>query len=72
MPCPFLTRLSQNYVKSYAPVLLKMYGSQCPVVSRTINHMASSDEIKGNNIILYTCSFCSTRIFVTNLLGIWL
>lgn len=39
MPCPFLTRLSANYVRNYAPVLLKTYGSQCPVVSRTISSM---------------------------------
>lgn len=37
MPCPFLTRLSATYVRNYAPVLLKTYGDQCPVVSRTIS-----------------------------------
>lgn len=36
MPCPFLTRLGTNYVRNYAPSLLKTYGSQCPVVSRAI------------------------------------
>lgn len=39
MPCPFLTRLSANYVRNYAPILLKTYGSQCPVVSRTISSL---------------------------------
>lgn len=34
MPCPFLTRLTQSYVRSYGPVLLKAYGSQCPVMSK--------------------------------------
>lgn len=37
MPCPFLTRLSTSYVRNYAPALLKAYGSQCPVVARTIS-----------------------------------
>lgn len=36
MPCPFLTRLGTNYVRNYAPTLLKTYGPQCPVVSRAI------------------------------------
>uniref|UniRef100_U5EVJ4 5-aminolevulinate synthase n=1 Tax=Corethrella appendiculata TaxID=1370023 RepID=U5EVJ4_9DIPT len=36
MPCPFLTRLSANYVRNYGPVLLKTYGHQCPVVTRAI------------------------------------
>lgn len=37
MPCPFLTRLSTNYVRNYASTLLKTYGNQCPVVSRSIS-----------------------------------
>ncbi|CAG9759262.1 unnamed protein product [Ceutorhynchus assimilis] len=48
MPCPFLTRLSQNYVKNYAPVLIKMYGNQCPVISRSITQMASNNEVQEN------------------------
>lgn len=43
MPCPFLTRLSSNYVRNYAPVLLKTYGAQCPVVQRTIASMPPTD-----------------------------
>lgn len=39
MPCPFLTRLSANYVRNYAPVLLKTYGNQCPVVTRAISSL---------------------------------
>lgn len=46
MPCPFLTRLSQNYVRNYAPILLKMYGSQCPVISR--NMSTQSDNLQSN------------------------
>lgn len=41
MPCPFLTRLSTNYVRNYAPALLKAYGNQCPVVSRSISSLQS-------------------------------
>lgn len=44
MPCPFLTRLSANYVRNYAPVLLKTYGNQCPVVSRTISTLQSKSS----------------------------
>ncbi|EFA03355.2 5-aminolevulinate synthase, erythroid-specific, mitochondrial isoform X2 [Tribolium castaneum] len=43
MPCPFLTRLSQNYVKNYGTLLLKMYGNQCPVVSSTMSTIAGED-----------------------------
>lgn len=39
MPCPFLTRLSANYVRNYAPALLKTYGNQCPVVTRAISQL---------------------------------
>jgi 5-aminolevulinate synthase len=39
MPCPFLTRLSANYVRNYAPILLKTYGNQCPVVTRAISQI---------------------------------
>ncbi|KAK4878274.1 hypothetical protein RN001_010780 [Aquatica leii] len=37
MPCPFLTKLSTNYVHNYAPELVKMYGKHCPVMSRTFS-----------------------------------
>lgn len=39
MPCPFLSRLNANYVRNYAPSLLKVYGHQCPVVTRAITSM---------------------------------
>lgn len=42
MPCPFLTRLNANYVRNYAPTLLKAYGHQCPVVQRTISTLQSN------------------------------
>ncbi|KAK5638349.1 hypothetical protein RI129_012644 [Pyrocoelia pectoralis] len=43
MPCPFLTKLSSNYVHNYAPELLKMYGKHCPVMSRTLNSWLGSE-----------------------------
>ncbi|KAL3290223.1 hypothetical protein HHI36_023582 [Cryptolaemus montrouzieri] len=46
MPCPFLTRLGQNYVKSYAPLLVKTYGNQCPIISRTLNDMKTETDQK--------------------------
>lgn len=54
MPCPFLARLSSNYVKNYAPILLKAYGNQCPVVSRAVSslqggHPGNPTEVEGAN-----------------------
>lgn len=42
MPCPFLTRLSSTYVRNYAPILLKTYGNQCPVVTRAISQLQNA------------------------------
>lgn len=46
MPCPFLTRLGTNYVRNYAPSLLKTYGNQCPVVSRAITTLQTPPPTK--------------------------
>lgn len=43
MACPFLSRLSQNYVKNYANSLLNVYGSQCPVVLRYVHGIGEFD-----------------------------
>ncbi|XP_055642485.1 5-aminolevulinate synthase, erythroid-specific, mitochondrial isoform X1 [Toxorhynchites rutilus septentrionalis] len=50
MPCPFLTRLSTSYVRNYAPALLKAYGSQCPVVARTISTL-QNPPLAGESMI---------------------
>ncbi|KAG5680152.1 hypothetical protein PVAND_009677 [Polypedilum vanderplanki] len=42
MPCPFLTRLSSTYVRNYAPILMKTYGNQCPVVARAISQLQNA------------------------------
>ncbi|XP_058447324.1 5-aminolevulinate synthase, non-specific, mitochondrial isoform X2 [Malaya genurostris] len=47
MPCPFLTRLSTSYVRNYGPALLKAYGSQCPVVARTISTLQQNPPTAG-------------------------
>uniref|UniRef100_A0A1Y1JX71 5-aminolevulinate synthase n=2 Tax=Photinus pyralis TaxID=7054 RepID=A0A1Y1JX71_PHOPY len=43
MPCPFLAKLSSNYVHNYAPELVKMYGKHCPVMSRTLSSWLGSE-----------------------------
>ncbi|XP_065166470.1 5-aminolevulinate synthase, erythroid-specific, mitochondrial [Atheta coriaria] len=53
MPCPFLTKLTQSYVRNYGPTLLKTFGSQCPVMSRTMNSMPSgpSQEVVEQSVV---------------------
>ena len=53
MPCPFLTRLPSNFVKSYASPLMKQYVEQCPflgsnrgIVSSVIH---STDQDKNSS-----------------------
>ncbi|KAJ8949126.1 hypothetical protein NQ318_012874 [Aromia moschata] len=58
MPCPFLTRLSPSYVKNYAPVLLKMYGSQCPVISRNLNNMVNNETAEIQDPQVKTTNSC--------------
>ncbi|CAH1103577.1 unnamed protein product [Psylliodes chrysocephalus] len=53
MSCPFLTKLSQSYVKNYASVLIKMYGNQCPVISRSMNNTANNLEVKSQDVFVY-------------------
>ncbi|XP_017771524.1 PREDICTED: 5-aminolevulinate synthase, erythroid-specific, mitochondrial-like isoform X2 [Nicrophorus vespilloides] len=59
MPCPFLTKLTTAYVRNYAPTLLKMYGSQCPVMSQSMSSMASaSKELEEpDNSVTKKCPF---------------
>lgn len=48
MPCPFLTRLNANYVRNYAPTLLKAYGHNCPAVARTISTMQQQQQTESS------------------------
>lgn len=52
MPCPFLSRLSATYVRNYAEPLLQTYGSQCPVIARSIFSNpadASASQVTGGS-----------------------
>ncbi|XP_029156554.1 5-aminolevulinate synthase, erythroid-specific, mitochondrial [Nylanderia fulva] len=44
MPCPFLTRLSTNYVRNYGSSLIMNYRQHCPVMSRLFSTMSESEE----------------------------
>lgn len=44
MPCPFLTRLSGNYVRNYGTSVIMNYRQHCPVMSRMSNTLAESAE----------------------------
>ncbi|XP_036140270.1 5-aminolevulinate synthase, erythroid-specific, mitochondrial [Monomorium pharaonis] len=44
MPCPFLTRLSANYVRNYGSSLITNYRQHCPVMSKLFSTMAESEE----------------------------
>ncbi|XP_024942952.1 5-aminolevulinate synthase, erythroid-specific, mitochondrial isoform X2 [Cephus cinctus] len=42
MPCPFLTRLSANYVRNYGTSVIMNYRQHCPVMSRLSSSLAQS------------------------------
>lgn len=44
MPCPFLTRLSANYVRNYGTSVIMNYRQHCPVMSRLASTLAESSE----------------------------
>ncbi|XP_011312469.1 5-aminolevulinate synthase, erythroid-specific, mitochondrial [Fopius arisanus] len=44
MPCPFLTRLSANYVRNYGASLLMNYRQHCPVMSRASGSLSETAE----------------------------
>lgn len=43
MPCPFLTRLSANYVRNYGSSLIMNYRQHCPILSRLFSSMSESE-----------------------------
>lgn len=57
MQCPFLTRLSTNYVRNYGASLLKNYANQCPVASRVISNIANNAETVTEGILNQTRLF---------------
>uniref|UniRef100_A0A8D8WQU5 5-aminolevulinate synthase n=1 Tax=Cacopsylla melanoneura TaxID=428564 RepID=A0A8D8WQU5_9HEMI len=50
MPCPFLTRLSNSYVRNYGSSLAKLHGQHCPVMSRMIGTTVPSDSTANQNL----------------------
>ncbi|CAG9764522.1 unnamed protein product [Ceutorhynchus assimilis] len=57
MPCPFLTRISQNYGKNYATVLKQMYGNQCPMLSRSTQTDSKSEAQENLRGATWKCPF---------------
>lgn len=49
MPCPFLTRLSANYVRNYGSSLITNYRQHCPVMSRLFSTVAESEDLEAQS-----------------------
>ncbi|XP_034948765.1 5-aminolevulinate synthase, erythroid-specific, mitochondrial [Chelonus insularis] len=58
MPCPFLTRLSANYVRNYSASLLTNYRQYCPVMSRLSSTSVETEEF-GKTSPIKKCPFLS-------------
>ena len=48
MPCPFLARLSPNYIRNYGPFIIINFPQHCPIMSR----MASSSPVVTDSPIM--------------------
>ncbi|EFN65872.1 5-aminolevulinate synthase, erythroid-specific, mitochondrial [Camponotus floridanus] len=59
MPCPFLTRLSANYVRNYGSSLIMNYRQHCPILSRLFSSMSESEEQPIPKPIQSQCPFLS-------------
>jgi len=46
MSCPFLTRLSANYIRNYGSSLILNYRQYCPIMSRLFNTIIESENPK--------------------------
>lgn len=46
MPCPFLTRLSANYIRNYGSSVIMKYRQLCPVMSQLFSTQAESTEVQ--------------------------
>ncbi|XP_057323457.1 5-aminolevulinate synthase, non-specific, mitochondrial isoform X1 [Microplitis mediator] len=57
MPCPFLTRLSANYVRNYSTSLITNYRQYCPVMSRLSSTAAETEEIRKSIASITQCPF---------------
>ena len=59
MPCPFLTRLSANYVRNYGASLILNYRQHCPVMSRLSSTMSEEPQPKTEEPLANKCPFLS-------------
>lgn len=57
MTCPFMSKLPTTYIKNYVSGLLKTYGQSCPVMSRFINGVPSTDLMNEQTNIKKKCPF---------------
>ncbi|CAB0039023.1 unnamed protein product [Trichogramma brassicae] len=44
MPCPFLARISPNFVRNHGTSLIMNYKQHCPVMSKIVNNVTYSSE----------------------------
>lgn len=56
MSCPFLTRLSSNYVRNYGTSVIMNYRKHCPVMSRL---SSTNVDINDNKPLINQCPFLS-------------
>ncbi|KAK0086507.1 hypothetical protein PV325_003075 [Microctonus aethiopoides] len=59
MPCPFLTRLSTNYVRNYGTSLISNYRKYCPVMSRLSSTLIDTNATTDENCPVKQCPFLS-------------
>uniref|UniRef100_A0A1B6D2X7 5-aminolevulinate synthase n=3 Tax=Clastoptera arizonana TaxID=38151 RepID=A0A1B6D2X7_9HEMI len=54
MPCPFLSRLPNTYIRNYGVSLLKAYGNHCPIMSRLVG-TSSDGLVEAETVMEITC-----------------
>lgn len=63
MPCPFLNRLSANFVRSYSDNLMQVYSRYCPVLLTNGQAILSSNEDMVTNV---NVNATTTRNYATS------
>lgn len=59
MPCPFLARLSPNYIRNYGASVMMNFPQHCPVMSRMISTAPENAQIP--EAISNKCPFLSNE-----------
>lgn len=59
MPCPFLARLSPNYIRNYGSSVVMNFPQHCPVMSRMINTASENAQVPES--IVNKCPFLSNE-----------